>query len=322
MIEVPGADYIYTERDNEKALHDWTKRNYINDGIIGSWNLGNLSFYSFANWYPAILKVVNEHHQRFLYPVLLRDPIKRNYRDIIDKVYRPNNFALIDRVNVGPSIEENEICMSKSVLESMVWQGFVKTFTINKEGILMYRSPLDDAMSCSGPVTNIEMEVIPYDFTSRLLDYFDCTKDNWLSHNFNPMPTKPNPFLDSIDENATQSVKLTRCEIGYQGTMVRIEVSDETQSSYRKYDSAYFLSFTSYGSVTTIFDRQKVAEEKKLEMKMPKSIEEAMMEYRDWSVTIGEKNPPKTEIVVDNSGVDIYNREEKKVEEYDENLLM
>lgn len=328
MIEVPGCDYIYTERDNKKALDDWKNGDYENDSIIGS-TMGamfgsRLHFYNFSSWYPAIMKVKDEAGMEFMYPVLFRNVIKRRPMQWHDQPPYSNGDTYICS-NFGPSIQENEICVSHKVMESLVCRGFLKQWKINN-GNVEYRSPLDSNQTCAGPSSvPIDVEIIPYSFESKLLDYFDSSQETYISHNFNFGPLKPNPWLESIDEKATNSFLLTRCYIGDTGMMQSIELSDDIWSKWIKEDIAYFLSFTSYGTIDIIYDRRRYEEGKRLQMETPKSIEEAMMEYQDWQVSIGEKNPTEARIVVDNSGVsidDINNEKEDKKIENDDELLM
>lgn len=322
MIEVPGCDYIYTERDNEKALQDWKSANYDNESMIGSMFRLDIDFYKFSSWYPAIMKMKDESGMTFMYPILFRDVVKRRTMKWSD----PYSRSGIYDIDVGPSIEENEICVSKKVMESLVWRGFLSQWKL-ENGVIKYKSLLDSNQNCAGPCTApINVEIIPYSFEDKLLDYFDSSKDTYIGQNFNFGPLKPNPWLESIDEKATNSITLARCYIGEQGMMQEVDISDGACSNWIEKDIAYFLSFTSYGTVNIIYDRQRLKEAKKLRMETPKSIEEAMMEYNDWTVTIGEKNPTEARIVVDNSGVSIDNidnieKEEKKVEESDELLI-
>lgn len=321
MIEVPGCDYIYTERDNEKALQDWKSANYENDSMIGSMFRLDIDFYKFSSWYPAIMKMKDESGMTFMYPILFRDVVKKRTMKWSD----PYSRSGIYDIDVGPSIQENEICVSHKVMESLVWRGFMKQWKI-EDGTIKYKSPLDSNQNCAGPSSvPIDVEIIPYSFESKLLDYFDSSQETYIGYNFNFGPLKPNPWLESIDEKATNSFLLTRCYIGKTGMMRSIEISDDVYSKWIKEDIAYFLSFTSYGTIDIVYDRRRYEEGKKLQMETPKSIEEALMEYNDWQVSIGEKNPTEAQIVVDNSGVsidDINNKKEEKNVSEDDELLM
>lgn len=322
MIEVPNCDYTYTQKDNDAALTRWTMHTYINDSIIDAFFSPGLDTYKLDSWYSAFLKI-----EGFMYPVLFRGPISRKRMD-----YQPvpdwceGTTYRLER-NIGPSIEDNEICVSRNVLEAMIWQGHMPYFTM-KNGYPEVKSSLDKNQTCAKYRNGIDIEVIPYYFTDKLLDYFDFKNENWLNSKFKltDNPYHVNPFINSINEHATKDIELKECIIGEQGRTEKIDLSEEWTKSY---NTCYFLSFTSYGSINILFDRQKVEESKKLKMETGKSIEESMLEYNDWchqngySVSIGSKEPTEARIVIDNSGVNIDDiNDKKKVEEDDELLLI
>lgn len=314
MIEVPNCDYTYNKKDNEAALTRWTMHPYINDSIIDAFCSPGLDISKLDSWYSAFLKI-----EDMMYPVLFRDPIYRNRMD-----YQPipdwcEDTTYRIKRSIGPSIEENEICVSRNVMEAMILRGHVPFFTM-KNGCPEYKSPLDSNLTCTKNRNDIDIEMIPYYFTNKLLDYFDFKNENWLNSKFklDANPYHDNPYIDSINDNATKGIELKECIIGEQGRTEKIDLSDEWTKSY---NMCYFLSFTSYGPINILFDRQKVVEGKKLQMETSKSIEESLMEYND--LAVGSKKSTEARIVIDNSEVSIdnLNQEEKKVEEDDELLI-
>lgn len=323
MIEIPNCDYTYTKKDNDAALTRWTMHPYENDSIIDAFFSLGLDTYKLDSWYSAFLKI-----EDMMYPVLFRGPISRkrmDYQPIPD--WCEGTTYRLER-NIGPSIEENEICVSRNVLEAMIWQGHAPFFTMNN-GYPEHKSPLDSNQTCAKYRNGIDIEVIPYHFTDKLLDYFDFKKVNWLNSKFK-LDTNPyhnNPYIESINDNATKGIELKECVIGERGRTEKIDLSDEWTKTY---NTCYFLSFASYGSINILFDRQSVQrstskdgvveESKRLAMETGKSIEESLMEYNDW--VIGSKEPTEAKIVIDNSGVSIDNIDNKKKVEEDDELLI
>lgn len=305
MIEVPNCDYMYNKKDNDSALTRWAMHPYDNDSIIDSFFSKELTPFTMDSWYSAFLKIEDR-----MYPVLFRGPIRQKRMDyqmppdwLRDTTYRYE-------VNVGPTIEENEICISNNVMEAMIWQGHMPFFKM-VDGAPEYRSALDRAQT-STREKGVDIEVIPYYFTNKLLDYFDDKKENWLNSKFkiDANPYNENPYIDSINENATKGILLKDCIIGEQARTDKIDLSDEWKKTY---NVCYFLSFTSYGTINVIYDRQAVEEgKKKLQMESKPTVEDSLNDYRAWAMTIGEKNPTEGRIVIDNSGVSIDNIDNKK----------
>lgn len=314
MIEIPNCDYTYTKKDNDVALTRWTMRPYVNDSIIDSFFSSELTPLKMDSWYSAFLKIEDR-----MYPVLFRSPICRRRLDYQAPPDWLEGTTYRYEMNVGPSIEENEICISRNVMEAMIWQGHMPFFKM-VDGHPEYRSALDNAQT-STREKGINIELIPYDFTNKLLDYFDDHKENWLNCKFkiDASPCHENPFIDSINEYATKGILLNDCIIGEQARTEKIDLSDEWKKTH---NVCYFLSFTSYGSINVSFDRQKAKERKKLQMESSPTIEDSLNDYKDWTMTIGEKNPTEARIVIDNSGVSIDDVNiNKKVEENDELLI-
>lgn len=337
MIEIPDCDYTYTKKDNDAALTRWTMHPYINDSIIGSFFSKELTPLTMDSWYSAFLKI-----EEVMYPVLFRGPICAKRMDyqmppdwLQGTTYRMN-------MNVGPTIEDNEICISRPVLEAMMWEGHMPFFKMDNHGNPEYRSSLDRAQTCTRE-KGLDIEIIPYYFTNKLTDYFTDNltnyfnnKKNWLNSKFKltANPYHQNPYIESINDNATKGILLNDCIIGEQARTEKIDLSDEWK---KYYNICYFLSFTSYGSINVLFDRQSVQHptskdgvvedgKKKLQMETKPSIEDSLNDYHDWQITLGEKEPSEARIVIDNNGVSIDNidskKEEKKVEEDDELLLI
>lgn len=304
---------IYNRQDNQNGIDKWSSYNYHNNCVIGAMRI-DLDLDDLKHWYSAFLKIEN-----CLYPVMFRDPIERRIRDFNPVSECDCTFY---RPDFGPSIRDNEICVSKNVLEAMIWQGHISTFTM-KNGMPVFKSPLDGNQTAQHYNEPIDVEVIPYDFSDELIKVFEPVKDNCLNTKFKMIS---NGFLNSVDGNATKSMMLDRCYLGEQGTVLRIFLGDDISSNLRKESFCYFLSFTSYGLINTIYDRKRYKEQKIHQMETPKSIEEAQIEYYDWVKTIGDKNPTVGKIIIDKSGVSIdnidsLNKKEKKVEESDELLI-
>lgn len=326
MIEVPSCDYMYNKKDNDAALTRWALHPYANDSIIDSFFCKDLTPTTMDSWYSAFLKI-----EDMMYPVLFRGPIRQKRLDyqmppdwLRDTTYRYE-------VNIGSTIEDNEICISKNVMEAMMWQGHMPFFKMDNHGNPERKSSLDSAQTCTRE-KGLDVEIIPYDFTSKLIDYFTdnlinhCNnKENWLNSKLklNANPYNENPYINSINENATKGILLKDCIIGLQARTEKIDLSDEWQKTY---NVCYFLSFASYGSINVVYDRQAVEEGKKnLQMKSKPTIEDSLNDYRAWAMTIGEKNPTEGRIVIDNINASIYNidnkKEEKNVVEDDELLI-
>lgn len=313
MIEVPNCDYMYNKKDNDSALTRWAMHPYDNDSIIDSFFSKELTPFTMDSWYSAFLKI-----EDMMYPVLFRGPVcqKRLDYQAIHSWLEGTTYRY--EVNVGPTIEDNEICISKNVMEAMIWQGHMPFFKMDNHGNLEHKSSLDSVQTCTRE-KGLDVEIIPYDFTNKLIDYFTdnllnhCNnKENWLNSKLKLTgnPYNENPYINSVNENASKGILLKDCIIGHQARTEKIDLSGEWQKTY---NVCYFLSFTSYGTINVVYDRRAVEEgKKKLQMESKPTVEDSLNDYRAWAMTIGEKNPTEGRIVIDNSGVSIDNIDNKK----------